>query len=142
MCRSEPWKTDGRTWHMKRLSEPVRVAFERLIQALGEHVTETVWEQSYYVWLRGRERNLRVHTSRVHTSIKGKLEIGLHPASGEQAATFLRDYADLGLTPKVQAGYRTSPFVRPETGPSFPDGRHVAMFAAWLDGAAATHRSQ
>jgi hypothetical protein len=122
---------------MKRLSEPVRVAFERLIQALGEHVAETVWEQSYYVWLRGRRRNLRVHTS-----IKGKLEIGLHPASGEQAAAFLRDYADLGLTPKVQAGYRTSPFVRPEIGPSFPDGRLVAMFAAWLDGAGAEHKDR
>ena len=134
---SEPWKIDGKAWHMQRLSEPVQVALERLIEALGDHVTETVWEQAYYVWLRGRKRNLRVHTS-----IKGKLEIGLHPASGEQAATFLRNYADLGLTLKVQAGYRTSPFVRPEIGPSFPDGRHVAMFAAWLDGAAATHQDQ
>jgi len=131
---AKPWKADGRAWHMQRLSAPVRAALEQLIEALGDHVTKAAWEQAYYVWLRGRGRNLRVHTS-----IKGKLEIGLHPASEDQAAAFLRDYADLGLTPKAQAGYRTSPFIRPEIGPSFPDKRLVAMFAAWLDGAGTEH---
>jgi len=125
----DPWKTDGKAWHMKRLSEPVRVAFERLIQALGEHVTEIVWEQSYYVWLRGRGRNLRVHTS-----VKGKLEIGLHPATEDEATAFLRSYPGLGLTPKAQAGYKTSPFIRPPLRPTFPEQQLVTMFVHWLEG--------
>jgi len=129
---AEPWKTDGKAWHMGRLSGPIRVALERLIEALGDHVTKIAWEQAHYVWLRGRERNLRVYTA-----VKGKLEIGLHPASEDEAAAFLAGYADLGLTPKVAAGYRSSPFVRPEIGPSFPSKRTAAMFAQWLDGSAA-----
>jgi hypothetical protein len=123
---------------MQRLSAPVRAALEQLIEALGDHVTTAAWEQAYYVWLRGRRRNLRVHTG-----IKGQLEIGLHPASGKEAAAFLGSYPDLGLTPKVVAGYRTSPFVRPEIGPSFPPKRLVAMLAQWLDGGAtAVHQDR
>ena len=132
---TEPWKTDGRAWHMTRLREPVRAALARLIEALGDHVTGTAWEQRYYIWLHGPGRSLRVRTA-----IKGKLEIGLHPASGEEAVAFLAEHPDLGLTLKVTAGYRNSPFVRPEVGPSFPSERMVAMFAQWLEGSTATAR--
>jgi hypothetical protein len=131
----EPWKTDGRAWHMGRLTAPVRVALERLMEVLGDHVTRVGWEQAYYVWLRGRKRNLRVHTA-----LKGNLEIGLHPASENEAVEFLAGYPDLGLTPRLTAGYKTSPFVRPEIGPSFPSDRMAAMFAQWLDGGAAPRR--
>ncbi len=135
---ADPWKSDGRAWHMQRLSAPVRTALEQLIDALGDHVTKTAWEQAYYVWLRGRGRNLRVRTS-----IKGRLEIGLHPTSEREAAAFLDSYPDLDLTPKVAAGYATSPFVRPNIGPSFPSKRLVAMLAQWLDGTTApAHQDQ
>jgi len=125
----EPWKADGEAWHMQRLGPSIRPAFEQLVEALGDHVSNIGWNQAHYVWLRGKARNLRVHTS-----VKGGLEIGLHPASEQEATLFLADYPDLGLTPKVAAGYKTSPFIRPAIAPPFPSQRLATMLAHWLDG--------
>jgi len=112
-----------------RLSPEVAEALERLIEALGDHIVEIGWGQSYYIWLRGRARNLRPHTY-----VRTMLDIGLHPASEEVAAGFIAQYPGLGLVPKVVAGYQSSPFVRPKLGPDFPSEELVRMFAYWLDG--------
>jgi len=128
----QEWKTDGRKWHMQRIRPEVGEALDRLIEALGEHITEISWEQAYYIWLRGKARNLRPHTY-----VRSRLDIGLHPASEEEAKAFLALHAHLGLVPKVVAGYQNSPFVRPELGPGFPSEGLVRMFAHWLDGQSA-----
>jgi hypothetical protein len=70
------WLREGKKWHMKRLMAEVGEALEHVIEALGGHITEIRWEQAYYIWLRGKARNLRPHTY-----IRSRLDIGLHPAS-------------------------------------------------------------
>lgn len=126
---TEPWKVDGRAYHLSALKPPVADALQRLIDRLGNAIVEQNWGQAYYVWLRGSGRNLLIHTY-----IRGSLDIGLHPTTEEGAKAFLAGYPDLNLTPKVSGGYKNSPFIRPHLDAGFPSERMVALLTDWLAG--------